>query len=55
MEVTEQPVTAVIPLPMTGRTGLLTALVAPTVVGATQLIMTPPTRVEVAAVVTDGS
>ena len=46
---------AVIPLLMVGRMGLLTALVAPTAAGATQLVMTPPTQVEVAAAVIDGS
>jgi len=35
--------------------GLPTALVAPTVVGAMQAVMTLPTQVEVAAAVTDGS
>jgi len=54
-EVAEQLVTAAIPLPTAGRTGLPTALVAPTVAGATQLVVTPPTQVEVAAAVTDGS
>ena len=33
-EVVEQPTMAVIPLPTTGRMGLPTALVAPTLVGA---------------------
>ena len=55
LEVMEQPVMTTIPLPTVGRTGLPTALVAPTVAGATQLVVTPPTQVEVAAAVTDGS
>ena len=54
-EVVEQPVMAAIPLPMVGRTGLPTALVAPTVVGVMQPIVTPPTQVEVVAAMTDGS
>ena len=55
LEVMEQPVMVMIPLLMVGRTGLPTALVVPTVVGATLLVVTPPTQVEVAAAVTDGS
>ena len=53
-KITEQPVMAVIPLPTIGRTGLPTTLVALTMAGATQLVMTPPTQVEVAAVMIDG-
>ena len=43
LEVVEQPVTAVIPLPTAGRMGLPTVLVAPTVVGAVQPVVTPLT------------
>ena len=38
-----------------GAGGATIALVAPTVVGATQPVMTPLTQVEVAAAMTDGS
>ena len=41
-KVTEQPVMAVIPLPMIGRTGLPTVLVASTMVGVMLLVWTPP-------------
>ena len=34
---------AAIPLPTTGQMGLPTALVVPTVMGATQPVVTPPT------------
>ena len=54
-EVVEQPVMAAIPLPMMGRMGLPTMLVALTVGGVTQSVITPLTQVEVAAAVTDGS
>jgi len=47
-EVAEQPAMAVIPLPTTGRMGLPTALVAPTVAGVTQPVGAPPTQVEAA-------
>ena len=46
---------AVIPLLTTGWTGLPTTLVALTVAGATQPVMTPPTQEEVAAAMMDGS
>ena len=46
---------AAIPLPPSGQTGLPTTLVAPTMVGATLPVITPPTQVEVAAVMVDGS
>ena len=48
LEVVEQPAMAVIPLPMIGQMGLPTSLVALTVVGATQLVGTPPTQMEMA-------
>ena len=54
-EVTEQSVTFAIPLPMAGRMGLPTALVASTVVGAEQPVVTLLTQVEVAVAVIDGS
>ena len=54
-EVTKRPAMAVIPLPSTWQMGLPTTLVAPTVVGVTQLVMTPPMRVEVATAVIGGS
>ena len=54
-KVAEQSVMAVIPLPMAGQTGLPTALVAPTMAGATQPVRTPPTQAEVGAAVTGGS
>ena len=38
-EVAEQPMMAMIPLLPAGRTGLPTALVAPTMMGATQPVM----------------
>ena len=47
MEVMEQPVMDVIPLP--------TALVVPTVAGVMQPVVTLPTQVEVAAAMIDGS
>ena len=50
-EVTEQPVMAAIPLSMTEWMELLIALVTPTMVGMVQLVMTPPSQVEVAAVI----
>ena len=42
-EVAEQPAMAVIPLPTMGRMGLPTALMALTVVGVTQSVVTSPT------------
>ena len=54
-EVTELPVMAAIPLPTAGWIGLLTPLVMLTVAGTTQPVMTPPTQVEVAADMTNGS
>jgi len=54
-EVVEQPVTTAIPLPTAGRTRLPTELMEPIVAGAARLVVTPPTQVEVAAAVTDGS
>ena len=39
----EQSMTTAIPLPTVGWTGLPTALMAPTVAGATQPVVTPPT------------
>ena len=53
--VVEQPVMAVIPLPMMGRMGLPTTLMVPTMVAAMQPVGTPPTQVEVAATVIGGS
>ena len=47
-EATEQPTMAAIPLPTTGRMGLPTALVAPTVAGVTQPVGATPTQVEAA-------
>lgn len=47
--------TAAIPLPTTGQTGLPTTLVAPTVAGVMQPVMTLLMQVEVAALVKDGS
>ena len=44
-----------IPLPTMGQTGLSSTLMAPTVVGATQPVVTPPTQVEVATTVTGES
>ena len=41
-EVREQPAMAAIPLPTMGQTGLPFALVAPTMVGATLSVVTPP-------------
>ena len=54
-EIIEQPAMAAIPLPMTERTRLPTALVAPIVVGMAQPVATPPMHVEVAAAVIGGS
>ena len=54
-EVVEQPAMETIPLPTMGRTGLPTALVAPTMAGATQPVRTPPTQAEVAATMIGGS
>ena len=54
-EVVEHPMTAMIPLSTVRQMGLPIVLVAPTAAGATQPVMTPPTQVEVAAAVIDGS
>ena len=54
-EVVEQLAMAAIPLSMTERTGLQSALMAPTMVGVAQSVMTPPMQVEVVAAVIDGS
>ena len=51
----EQPVMVAIPLPAVRRIGLLTALVALTMAGGTQSVMTLPMQVEVVASMTDGS
>ena len=55
MEVMEQPVMAAIPLLMMGQRGLMTTLMAPTMAGATQLVMIPLTQAEVAMAMIDGS
>ena len=54
-EVMEQSVMAVILLQTVGRMGQPIMLVAPTMVGATLSVMTPPMQVEVAVAVIDGS
>ena len=46
---------AAILLPTVGRMGLLTMLMAPTVAGTMQPIMTLPMEVEVVAAMIDGS
>lgn len=53
--IVEQPVTASILLPMRGRMGLPTALMASIVVGAAQLVVTPLTQVEAMVPVAEGS
>ena len=55
LEVTKQPVMATIPLSMMGRMRLLTVLMALTVTGATQPIVTPLTQLEVVVDMTDWS
>ena len=54
-EVAEQPTMVAIPLPTTGWMGLLTALVAPTVVGVTQPVRAPPMQAKVMVAVIGGS
>ena len=54
MEVTEQPVMAVILLPMMRQMGLSTTLAASTVAGTAEPVRAPPTQVEVAVAMIGG-
>ena len=54
-EVAMQPTNKVMPLPTSGRTELLAAPVASTMVGVAQPDEVPPTEAEVTVAMTDGS